>query len=331
MPTHCYSSIHLLHCGRQDGLRQTEDGLMVEQEERSGIYVSQIYDSGREGTQWNHLRLDVGKEAVLQVYVWLFDRLEEMEERLCQEDIRQWFTKQKKYAQYHSEYRNMLLFGHGSGRYARLAIEILSGNGAEAVFHGYDLSFPKESFTRYLPAIYQDNIQLERYLAVQQNIYLELEENVDRLSERLDHELCSRKQAIRLARWLGWEELAWQVEKDILRKLLQTGTALASKKGTCAYYVGMAEILTGQKAVIIEEPEKCKAVVLVLEQPENGRERHLEWLRKNVPIGIEIDFIVLHKTDSLDGQYFLDRTSYLSEYESELTESGCPIESLRLL
>ncbi len=330
MPTHCYSNADLLNCGRQDGLRHTGEGLAVEREGQSGIYVSRIYDSGREGTQWNQLCLDIGKGVLLQVYVWLFDRMEESEEGLCQEDVRQWFTGKKASAQYHSEYRNVLLFGHGRGRYARIAIEILSGSETGAVFRGYDLSFPKESFTQYLPAVYQNHIQLERYLAVLQNIYLELEEEVDKLPERLDHALCSRRQAVRLAGWLGWGELAWQVEKDTLRKLLQTGTALTGKKGTCAYYVGMAEILTGQKAVMIEEPEKCRAVVFILEQPENGRERHLEWLRKNVPIGIEIDFIILHKTDRLDGQYFLDRTSCLSEYESELTESGCPIENLRL-
>ena len=118
MPTHCYSNADLLNCGRQDGLRHTGEGLAVEREGQSGIYVSRIYDSGREGTQWNQLCLDIGKGVLLQVYVWLFDRMEESEEGLCQEDVRQWFTGKKASAQYHSEYRNVLLFGHGRGRYA---------------------------------------------------------------------------------------------------------------------------------------------------------------------------------------------------------------------
>ena len=158
MPTHCYSNADLLNCGRQDGLRHTGEGLAVEREGQSGIYVSRIYDSGREGTQWNQLCLDIGKGVLLQVYVWLFDRMEESEEGLCQEDVRQWFTGKKASAQYHSEYRNVLLFGHGRGRYARIAIEILSGSETGAVFRGYDLSFPKESFTQYLPAVYQNQI-----------------------------------------------------------------------------------------------------------------------------------------------------------------------------
>jgi len=330
MTTYCYSGIKLLRCGIQDGFMQTDEGLVVEQEDSSGIFVSRIYDSGVEGTQWNCVSFAIDSDAIVEIYVWLFDRIEEYGEILGQEDVRKWYAERKGNAGYHSHYRNMLLYGHGCGRYARLAVEILPGDGEMAVFRGYDLSFPKESFTGYLPAIYQDNLQLERFLAVQQYIYLKTEEKVDHLADKLDYELCGKKQLVRLAGWLGWGELARQVDRDTLIKLLQAGISLSGKKGTCAYYVEMAEILTGQKAIIMEETERCRATVIVLGQPEGGREKHLAWLRKNVPIGIRIDFIILHGTDRLDGQYFLDHTSYLSWYESELTEYGCPIESLRL-
>lgn len=330
MATHCYSDAGLLRCGSQDGFLRTKGGLAAGGKE-SGIFVSQVYDSGREGTQWNHLRLDVDRNGAVEVFVWLFDRLEEYGEKLRQEDIRRWFGEKKVSAGYASCYRNMLLYGHGGGRYARIAVEILPGDGNDVVFGGYDLSFPKESFAEYLPVIYQNNIQLDRFLAVQQYIYLEMEEKVDHLAEKLDYELCSRKQLVRLAEWLGWGELAWQADRDTLEKLMRAGIALAGKKGTCGYYLTMTEILIGQKAAISEEPESSRAVVLILGEPEKGKEKHLEWLKKNVPIGIEIEFVILRKTQRLDGQYFLDHTSYLSEYESELTEYGCPIENMRLL
>ncbi len=331
MTTHCLSARCLLHCGRADKFRQTDGGLAAETEGEEAVYVSRLYDSGREGTEWNHVFLDIGRDVVPQLYVWLFDRTDGEQERLLQDDVRAWFNKNRETAQYHSNYRNMLLYGNGGGRYARLAVRLPPGSGKAAAFRGYDLSFPRESFTDYLPAIYRDNPVLQRFLAVHQNIYLELEALMDSLPEKLDHELCGRNQAVRLARWLGWGELARQVEEDVLRKLLQRGIFLAKKKGTCSYYVEMAEILTGRKAVMIEEAARGRAVVLIWEQPEKGRERHLEWLKRNVPIGLEIEFVILHATDRLDGQCFLDRTAYLAEYESELTKQGCPIESLRLL
>ncbi|MDE7222533.1 MAG: hypothetical protein K2O34_01975 [Acetatifactor sp.] len=336
MPTHCLSSRELLRCGWQEGFKQTEGGLAVDQEDETGLFVSRIYDSGREGTQWNRIWLDIAEKAAIEVYVWLFDTAKETEEK--PENLRLWYERQKgnaRYnAQYHFNYRSMILYGCGGGRYARLAVEIQPGRERDTLFGGYDLSFPKESFTRYLPAIYRNNLPLERFLAVQQDIYLNLETAVDTLAEKLDYERCSGWQAARLARWMGWGELAAKktpLGEETLRKLLQTGIALTGRKGTCAYYTGLTEILTGRKAVMVEEPEKCRAVVLVLGEPEGNWERCRSWLKKNTVMGIDMDFIVLHRTDRLDERCFLDKTAGLSKYESELTVRGCPIECLRLL
>lgn len=331
MPTHCLSDRSLLRCGWQLGFQQTSGGLRVQQSQASAYFVSRTYDSGREGTEWNHLLLDIGRDAVLELYVWLFDRMDEEVEQCQCTNVRQCFGLIKKNAQYSSNYRNMLLYGNGGGRYARLAVKVLRSKEKNVLFRGYDLSFPKESFTRYLPAIYRDNSQLERFLAVHQNLYLELEKAVDDLAEKLDPELCMKRQAVRLARWIGWGDLAKQVDEDTLRELLRRGISLAGRKGTCGYYVEMAGILTGKDAFMIEEPEEGRAMVLIREQPENGRERYLDWLRKNVPIGIQIDFVVLHRTDRLDGPCFLDHTACLSEYESVLAAGGSPLDSLKLL
>ena len=329
MTTHCLSAPCLMHCGKAEKFIQTDNGLAAEEKEKA-VYVSRIYDSGREGTEWNHILLDIGSDAAPHLYVWLFDRIDEEEEVLLQHSVRNWLAKKKGTAQYHSDYRNMLLYGNGVGRYARLAVEIPYSRGKDVTFRGYDLSFPRESFTDYLPAIYRDNLTLKRFLAVHQSIYLELESSIDSMAAKLDYELCSRNQAVRMARWLGWGELARQVEEETLRKLLRKGISLADKKGTCGYYTELAEILTGKKAVMIEGNSPGKATVLIWEEPEKGRERHLEWMKKNVPLGLEIDFVILHRTDRLDGMSFLDRTAFLADYEFELTDRGDPVECLRL-
>lgn len=331
MSTHCLSDRCLQRCGSQYGFQSIGGYLSIRKDCASAVFVSQIYDSGREGTEWDQLLLDIGRDAMLELYVWLFDSIDEGGEELLRQDVEYWFHRKKADAQYSSNYRNMLLYGNGCGRYARLAVKVLQSSGTNVLFRGYDLSFPKESFTKYLPAIYRDDPQLERFLAVHQNLYLGLERAVDDLAEKLDPELCMRNQAVRLARWLGWGELARQVDEDTLRELLRRGVSLAGKKGTCEYYVELAGILTGEDAFIVEEPEKGRAVVLIRDQPEGGRERYLDWLRKNVPIGLDIDFVILHRTDILGSQYFLDITACLAEYESALAAEGCPIEWLKLL
>lgn len=323
MPEQCLSGKYLWNCGASQGLSQRESGeLYLRGSDAQGYFVSRIYDSGVKGMQWNRLILDIGKNAAIQAYVWMFEEREEGERADRRKTVKEQYDYLRERAQYHSDYREMLLYGkeRGCGRFARLAVRMYPGGGSgDMLFRSFSLSFPKESFTKYLPELYRENGQLERFLAVQQSIYLGLEADIDTLGEKLDYVSCSKRQAERLARWMGWGELVAQVDEETLRRLLETGISLISRKGTCDYYTRLTEILTGEKAFIVEEPELCRATVLVRRKPGNGKEKRLNWLRRNVPMGMDIRFLVLDKTDRLDGLFFLDVTAALSQYESELT------------
>ena len=333
MPKQCLSGKKLSGCGVSQGFSQRESGeLYLRGNSAQGYYVSRIYDSGEKGTQWNRLILDIGKNAVIESYVWVFDRREEGERADGEETVEKQYDYVKKCAQYCSDYREMLLFGKGGGRFARLAVRTYPGDwGGDMVFRGFSLSFPKESFTGYLPQLYRENRQLERFLAVQQSIYLTLEAYIDGLGEKLDYVYSGRNQVKRLAGWMGWGELAEQTDEETLRRLLGTGISLQSRKGTGSYYIRLTEILTGEKAYLVEEPDICRATVLLRRKPKEGKEKLLEWLRENVPMGLNVRFMVLDKTDRLDGMFFLDVTAALSPYESELTPGGVGIDGIMLL
>lgn len=360
MTVQCLSGRKLSECGIFGGFSEEGDGgLRLAADAQEGYFVSHTYDSGESDMQWNRLILTIDWWAAVRAHVWLFDRREEGEaadeeaadqeaadqeaadeEAADQEAAARLTMARRKYeyverrAQYHSDYRKMLLYGkeRGRGRYAKLAVAVFpKGESEDRIFWGYDLSFPKESFTRYLPAIYRENLPLERFLAVQQDFYLDRERQIDSLAEAMDYENCDGKWAVRLAKWVGWGELASKVDQDTLRKLLRTGTSLISRKGTGGYYRELTEILTGKKTIIVEDSEKCTATVLVLEKPAPSWEKGLDWLRQNVPIGLDVRFVILDKTDRLDERFFLDHTATLSEYESELPCEGVEIESFRLL
>lgn len=335
MAGQCLSGKYLYNCGVYEGFSCGEGGeLRLKGRGAQGCFVSRIYDSGARGTQWNRLVLDIGRNTAIQAHVWMFDEREEGEQVDRGKTAKEQYDYLNARAQYHSDYREMLLYGKekGCGRFARLAVEIYPGDGSgDMMFRSFSMSFPKDSFTRYLPELYRENNQLERFLAVQQSIYLELETGIDTLGEKLDYANCGKKQAERLARWMGWGELAARVDEETLRRLLETGITLISRKGTCAYYTRLTEILTGEKTFIVEEPERCRATVLVREKPADGKEKHLDWMRRNVPIGMDIRFVVLDKTDRLDGLFFLDVTAVLSKYESELAAGGVSIDGIRLL
>lgn len=335
MPAQCLSGRKLRECGIFEGFSEESGGeLRLAKDRQEAYFVSCIYDSGENEMQWNRLILTIGRGMLVRVHVWLFDR--RMDGELV--DKIPFVKDQYKYieecAQYHSDYLQMLLYGkeQGRGRFARLAMAVFpQDEKGDRIFWGYDLSFPKESFTKYLPAIYRENLRLERFLAIQQSIYLDRERRIDSLAETMDYENCDRKQAEKLAKWVGWGELATQVDDATLRALLHTGTSLISRKGTCGYYRELVEILTGKKTVMVEEPEKCGATVLVMEKPAAGREKGLDWIRQNLPIGMDVRILVLEKTDRLGGMFLLDHSAMLSVYESELMTDGIDIERIRLL
>lgn len=334
----CLSGRHLLECGVQTGFKERKNGnLILEDTSEGGVFVSRIYDSGRAGTEWNRLLLDIRRNALIQVYVFLFDDRAKGERSDIAGDVMELAEYIKKNAQYVSHYREQLLYGQeaGRGRFARFVVEINAeaegGRDKRPIFDGYAMSFPKESFTRYLPYIYQGNLQLERYLAVHQSLYLELEEEIDTIAKELDYELCQKDRITHLARWLGWGELAETADQDTLRKLLKTGLSLISCKGSPKYYKELAEILTGCSAVLMEDMEKRECTLLIVGSLQPEKSKHLDWIRNNVPIGVKMNIVIPHKTDRLDGQYFLDETAYTAKYECELLENGVDVEQIQLL
>lgn len=335
MGSQCLSGKYLHRCGAYEGLLCGRDGeLYLKGREGQGYFVSRIYDSGERGTQWDRLVLDIDKNTAIESFVWLFDEREEGEQLDRKGTVKERYEMISFRAQYRSNYREMLLYGKekGRGRHARLALGIYPGGwSGNRIFRGYSLSFPKESFTRYLPEIYRENRDLERFLAVQQSIYLELEKEIDTLGEKLDPVNCNKKQAEMLAGWMGWGELVPLLDEETLRQLLGTGLSLISRKGTCAYYTRLTEILTGERAFCVEETENCRATILVSENPGNGKEKRLDWMRRNVPLGMDVRFVVLGRTDRLDGLFFLDVNAALSIYESELVPGGVNIDGLVLL
>ncbi len=329
MPIQCLSNKDLQRCGTLKGFNRGKEGeLCLEEKIDFGIFVSRIYDSGEAGMEWDRLELDIRPNTALEVCVWIADDMQEGDAAWGAEELYE-YVKGK--AQYISYYREMLLYGKGGGKYARFAVKLFPKDRvAKHTFWGYRLTFPKESFTRYLPAIYQNNEQLERFLAVQENIYLGLEREIDSFAEKLDYELCEDK-VKRLAAWIGWADLVGKVDEKTLRKLLSTGISLISRKGTCSYYTELVEILIGRKAAAVEEPELRRVTLLIKERPEDGWEDKLEWVKRNAPIGITMEFVILHETDRLDGQFFLDETARLAAEESELIDGGIDIDSIGLL
>lgn len=329
----CFSSKNLRRCGRSQGFGDMEGILVFPGGEKPAFYVSRTYDSGEKGTEWNRVVLKLEDSAVFRQYIYLSDDPEEMIRLGELDSAEEQFCYIRDHAQYGSDYRDMLLYGeqNGAGRYARLGLEIHSLQYRErALFWGYEISFPKESFTRYLPEIFRGDVGLERFLAVQQNLYLSLEGEIKGIAGMLDPDLCDSGELRHLAEWMGWGGLTGLVDEETLRRLLHTGTELLSRKGTRFYYEKLGHILTGCETSVAEDPKAGSFILYIKGEVSEEGQRALEFIRQNAPIGIRMEIVVIHNTGRLDNSCFLDYTVLLAKQEQALVRGGIDIEGIRL-
>ena len=149
-----------------------------------------------------------------------------------------------------------LMFRQDAGRYLWLRIDVfgLTPRAAAAV-RELRVYYPRLSYLRYLPAVYQENEPsrefLERYLSVFETVMSGLETTIGRTSELFD----PRDTPPDFLPWLAqWLDIA--IEEDwserVKRELITRATRLYERKGTPAGLADFIQIVTGQRPTIRE-------------------------------------------------------------------------------
>lgn len=236
------------------------------------------------------------------------------------------------------------------GRYLWVLINVV-GAKVDSAFRieGFSVEFPQSSFVKYLPEIYQDerNSFFERYMAVFQSLYEDLEKEVDNVPQYLDYETAPDEHLKLFAKWTGrWNKGdRWTPEQ--LRYLIRNLSMIQNGRGTWAVMKEMIYLMTGQKASIIEHfhwkdwvnkdsefideyyrkygnDEDTFVVVLDSSEKEAGMsERTLErMLEDYTPLGMNCKVLYLRKKTFADSQSYLDQNKALSTPEHPVTE-GC--------
>jgi len=115
--------------------------------------------------------------------------------------------------------------------------------------------YPRLSYLRYLPALYQqDPVSrdfLERFLSMFETVFGGIEETVNRVPETLDADRTPGEFLAWLAAWL---DLAIEEDWDdgVKRELLKSAGQLYARKGTPGGLIGFLNIVTKGRAVIRE-------------------------------------------------------------------------------
>lgn len=157
-------------------------------------------------------------------------------------------------------------FSTGTRRYLWLKL-VLSGlaPGAKASVREMRVYYPRLSYLRYLPAVYQqDPVSadfLARFLAMFETVSSGLEATLERIPEVFDPDLAPGEFLDWLGQWLdlGMEE-DWPA--SVKRELIQKAADLYRYKGTPRGLADFIEIVTGTRPIISESFESERPFIL---------------------------------------------------------------------
>ena len=125
--------------------------------------------------------------------------------------------------------------------------------------------YPRLSYLRYLPAVYQEDPAsrefLERFLSLFETVFSDLEATIERIPEIFDPKSTPKEFLDWLAQWLdlGIEE-EWS--PTVKRKLIGSAASLYQRKGRPDALAEFIEIVTGKRPLIRESFEIERPFVL---------------------------------------------------------------------
>ena len=339
-----------LQRGKMHRMTLSEDDRLIG--EGGGVfgYLAPVFDSMDFECTWHRLRLEgVFSNCKYEIVAAATDEnLEEMiqEEATSVTECLSFLKERGHVRKVNTD--DMLLHGI-QGRYLWIVI-LVTGAKIDSCFRieGFSVEFPAKSFIEYLPEIYQQegrNSFFERYMAVLQSLYEDLEKEIENVPRYLDYETTSDDNLSLFAEWTGhWNrEKKWNSKQ--MRYILKKLQELQSGRGTKYVMEQMIWLITGKKAVILEhfqwedwmrqkssllneyhvlygnDEDTFVAMIEGSEKELGISEKMLEHrLKDYTPLGMNCKVVYLKKNSHMDSQIYLDKNSYLSTPEGPSTE-----------
>lgn len=175
------------------------------------------------------------------------------------------FDEQLKWSVPEKNPRDML-FREKNGRYLWLKLKLLTfDEKVRPAVTRMRVLYPRISYLRYLPAIYQENPVsknfLERFLSIFETASYDLETTISTICKYFDPDSVPQDFLNWLASWLNVAlEEEWPEDKK--RRFIREAYTLYKSRGTPSCIEKIIEMYTGKKPLIIEHPIVGKPMVL---------------------------------------------------------------------
>lgn len=315
----CYQSNREMRLhGNAIHMKPTPDGaLAMDVQSSEAVYVSDVFDCGEVSGTWDELHLHFEQLWELQASVWMFDA-EAAKTQLLTLSVEDQFhvIRQKGFTQNSSD---MLLYGRGEaacGRYLVFCFQVRKPKGNHLYFTGYELSFPAVLFSEYLPYVYQNNPTLDAYLSVFKDVYLSLEDEIDRFYEQLDPESATEENLRELLTWQGLEKFQDYAELAALRMLPALWNRIYREKGSLFYLSELIRFLF-QAEVCMHEKEQTLQVYVQATNMQK-EQKLLLFFRQEIPADITVSVHFIR-------QCYMDHNAYLG-ITSSLQNTNRPMQ-----
>lgn len=219
---------------------------------KPGTFISKPLDSTEKGCTWHKIVLDAEIPDKTQIDVYYYSSDDAKSEYAPSESD---WSKLATFRASQLKLRDALIQDH-SGRYLWLKLELRSSDEYKTPkVKSIMAFFPRISYLRYLPAVYQEDAAskdfLERFLSLFETFLWNTEEEITQLARYFDAEATPKEFIAWLGTWVGavFDE-SWSSEKR--RIFLQRAVALYKKRGTREGIEEIIEIYTGTKPIIVE-------------------------------------------------------------------------------
>lgn len=252
-----------------------EDKMVLESNDaRNGYYVSTAIDSGESETVWNRMRIktNLSSDSIMRVsfyasdslYVSLplnaKDRLEvNLDDYIKNQDIplhkRLNVLKGLVTTKDFDNPNDVLLYSL-KGRYLWFSIEVINYTFENVDIESIKIEFPRDSFVRYLPEIYQDadDAFLARFLGIFESVYLDIEEKIDNMPRMFDPKLVNMEFLTWMTKWFSIKD-SYIWSEDKLRLIVDSAVKVYKIKGTKNAIRNIVWLYTSCKAKVIEQFE----------------------------------------------------------------------------
>ncbi len=322
-----------------------EDGLRCDAKTYRKLFVSSAIDGVETEARWGRLHLDWTLEAdmVVTVYavasdvqqVWLGEQLMTYEEVLfdpenTSEQKRQFMEQLG--AKKTVNQQDILLY-ELEGRYLYLMVEV-QGYGEGLLSHIW-VDNQGDLFLETFPEVYREyGSFFHRYLSVFSSMYMDFQEKIDHVSELLDIDTAPVELLPTFGRWMGLDVSGDFLEEDRLRLLVKEAYQLNRMKGTKASLARVAEIILGEKVIILEKNvlredtqaenqklyeelygEGTYDVTMLVHTfvPEHQKSQMLFLLNQFKPVRSRLRIRFLEEKGHLDDHAYMDMNAFVEE------------------